>query len=80
MFRRGRPGHLIEAPVGRIGVGICAGNQFAAHLALMHELQAGLIVMAHAGPARLGRAGRSARAGLRSRSVGCGNGTGTLRR
>ena len=50
VFRRGRHQHLIETPVGRIGVGICADNQYAAHLELMHRLQADLILMPHAWP------------------------------
>jgi N-carbamoylputrescine amidase len=50
VFRRGRHEHLIATPVGRIGVGICADNQFAAHLDLMHQVQADLILMPHAWP------------------------------
>jgi len=50
VFRRGRHQHLIETPVGRIGVGICADNQYAAQLELMHRLQADLILMPHAWP------------------------------
>jgi N-carbamoylputrescine amidase len=50
VFRRGRREHLIETPIGRIGVGICADNQYAAHLELMHRLQADLILMPHAWP------------------------------
>jgi N-carbamoylputrescine amidase len=37
VFRRGRHEHLIETPIGRIGIGICADNQFAAHLDLIHR-------------------------------------------
>ena len=50
IFRRGRAAHLIDTPAGRIGVGICADNQFAATLRLMHEQQADLILMPHAWP------------------------------
>ena len=50
VFRRGRSEHLITTPIGRIGIGICADNQFAAQLALMHELRADLIMMPHAWP------------------------------
>ena len=49
VFRRGRPDHMIDTPIGRIGIGIC-DNQFAAHLRLMQELQADLILMPHAWP------------------------------
>jgi N-carbamoylputrescine amidase len=50
VFRRGRHDHLIVTPIGRIGVGICADNQYATHLALMHQLQADLVLMPHAWP------------------------------
>jgi len=50
VFRRGRHEHLIESPIGRIGIGICADNQYAAHLELMHRLHADLILMPHAWP------------------------------
>jgi len=50
VFRRGRHEHLITTPIGRIGVGICAYNQYTAHLALMHRLQADLVLMPHAWP------------------------------
>ena len=50
IFRRGRAAHLIDTPAGRIGIGICADNQFAATLRLMHEQQADLILMPHAWP------------------------------
>jgi N-carbamoylputrescine amidase len=50
IFRRGRVGHLIDTSAGRIGIGICADNQFAVTLRLMHELQADLILMPHAWP------------------------------
>lgn len=50
VFRRGRSAHLIDTRVGRIGVGICADNQFAVMLRLMHEQQADLILMPHAWP------------------------------
>jgi N-carbamoylputrescine amidase len=50
VFRRGRREHMIETSIGRIGVGICADNQYTAHLELMHRLQADLILMPHAWP------------------------------
>ena len=50
VFRRGRSAHLIDTRVGRIGVGICADNQFAVMLRLMYEQQADLILMPHAWP------------------------------
>ena len=50
IFRRGRAAHLIDTPAGRIGIGICADNQFAATLRLMHEQRADLILMPHAWP------------------------------
>jgi N-carbamoylputrescine amidase len=50
VFRRGRHEHLIATPIGRIGVGICADNQYAAHLELMHQLEADLVLMPHAWP------------------------------
>jgi N-carbamoylputrescine amidase len=50
VFRRGRHEHLIDSPIGRIGVGICADNQYTAHLELMHRLHADLILMPHAWP------------------------------
>lgn len=31
-FRRGRHQHVIDTPIGPIGIGICAGNQFTAQL------------------------------------------------
>jgi N-carbamoylputrescine amidase len=50
VFRRGRAEHLVVTPAGRIGVGICADNQFSAQLELMREQRAGLILMPHAWP------------------------------
>jgi N-carbamoylputrescine amidase len=50
VFRRGREEHLIVTPAGRIGIGICADNQFCAHIRLMHEQHADLILMPHAWP------------------------------
>ena len=63
IFRRGRAAHLIDTPAGRIGVGICADNQFAATLEIMHEQDADLVLMPHAWPwyrsgAQRARAGR----------------------
>jgi len=50
VFRRGGHEHLITTPIGRIGVGICADNQYTAHLDLMHQLGADLVLMPHAWP------------------------------
>jgi len=50
VFRRGRGEHLIVTPAGRVGIGICADNQFAAQLRLMDEQRADLILMPHAWP------------------------------
>jgi len=50
VFRRGRQEHMIRTPAARIGVGICADNQFSAQLWLMHEQRAELILMPHAWP------------------------------
>jgi N-carbamoylputrescine amidase len=50
IFRRGRAAHLIDTPAGRIGVGICADNQFAVTLRIMYEQRADLILMPHAWP------------------------------
>ena len=50
IFRRGRAAHLIDTRAGRIGVGICADNQFAATLRVMREQRADLILMPHAWP------------------------------
>ena len=50
VFRRGRHEHLISTPIGRIGIGICADNQYTAHLELTHRLHADLILMPHAWP------------------------------
>jgi N-carbamoylputrescine amidase len=50
VFRRGRREHVIETELGRIGIGICADNQFAQHLRLMHEARVDVILMPHAWP------------------------------
>ena len=50
VFRRGRHEHLISTPIGRIGIGICADNQYTAHLELMRRLHADLVLMPHAWP------------------------------
>ncbi len=50
IFRRGRSAHLIDTRAGRIGIGICADNQLAATLRIMHEQRADLILMPHAWP------------------------------
>lgn len=50
IFRRGCDAHLITTPEARIGVGICADNQFTAQLRMMREQRADLILMPHAWP------------------------------
>ena len=50
VFKRGRREHVVETPIGRIGIGICADNQFASHLRLMYEVRVDLILMPHAWP------------------------------
>ena len=50
IFRRGRSAHLIDTRAGRIGIGICADNQLAATLRIMHEQRADMILMPHAWP------------------------------
>jgi N-carbamoylputrescine amidase len=50
VFRRGRTDHVIETPIGRIGIGICADNQFVAQLQQMHDQNVDLILMPHAWP------------------------------
>ncbi len=50
IFRRGVAEHLIPTPAARIGIGICADNQFSAQLRLMRERRAELILMPHAWP------------------------------
>ncbi|HXZ77821.1 MAG TPA: carbon-nitrogen hydrolase family protein, partial [Streptosporangiaceae bacterium] len=50
VFRRGRNEHVIVTPAGRIGIGICADNQFSAQLRLMRDQRADVILMPHAWP------------------------------
>jgi N-carbamoylputrescine amidase len=57
VFKRGRREHVIETPIGRIGIGICADNQFASHLRLMHERKVNVILMPHAWPTPFRAAG-----------------------
>lgn len=57
IFRRGRSVHVIDTAIGRIGVGICADNQYSAQLRLMHELRADLILMPCAWPTPITAAG-----------------------
>jgi len=57
VFERGRREHVIETPIGRIGIGICADNQFASHLQLMHEREVDIILMPHAWPTPFRAAG-----------------------
>jgi N-carbamoylputrescine amidase len=57
VFRRGRGEHLIVTPAGRVGIGICADNQFAAQLRLMAWERADLVLMPHAWPTPVRAAG-----------------------
>jgi N-carbamoylputrescine amidase len=57
VFKRGRNAHVIDTSIGRIGVGICADNQFVAQLELMHASQVDLILMPHAWPTPMKAAG-----------------------
>jgi N-carbamoylputrescine amidase len=66
VFRRGRREHVIETDLGRIGIGICADNQFAAHLRLMREEQVDLVLMPHAWPTPARAAGLVSDADVRS--------------
>jgi N-carbamoylputrescine amidase len=50
VFKRDRNEHVIATAIGNIGIGICADNQFADQLHLMHEQQVDLILMPHAWP------------------------------
>ena len=50
VFRRGRNEHIIDTPLGRIGIGICADNQLVAQLQLMHQHDVDLVLMPHAWP------------------------------
>jgi N-carbamoylputrescine amidase len=50
VFKRGRNEHVIDTPLGRIGIGICADNQLVAQLQLMHQHNVDLVLMPHAWP------------------------------
>jgi len=50
ILRQGSAAHLIDTPAGRIGVGICADNQFTVTLRLMGKQPTDLILMPHAWP------------------------------
>lgn len=65
VFRRGRHEHVLDTEVGRIGVGICADNQFSAHLKEMHEQHVDLILMPHAWPTPSRAAGLVSEADVR---------------
>ena len=51
-FKRGRGPYVFETAVGKIGVGICADNQFAFLPRLMHEESVDIMLMPHAAPLR----------------------------
>jgi N-carbamoylputrescine amidase len=57
VFKRDRNQHVVDTPIGRIGIGICADNQFVDQLHLMHEAQVDLILMPHAWPSPAKAAG-----------------------
>ena len=67
VFRRGRAAHLIDTPAGRIGIGICADNQFAATLAAYARAEADLILMPHAWPTPARAAGLVSQADVAAR-------------
>ena len=73
VFRRGRAAHLIDTPAGRIGIGICADNQFAVTLRAMHEQQADLILMPHAWPTPARAAGLVSPADVAAQQEGRGS-------
>ena len=50
VFQRGHGAHVIETPVGRIGVGICADCQSPRILRLLHDRSVDLVLMPHASP------------------------------
>jgi len=50
VFRRGHGVHVIDTALGRIGVGICADNQFGRLLRLMQDRSVDLMLMPHAWP------------------------------
>jgi N-carbamoylputrescine amidase len=50
VFKRDRNEHVIDTEIGRIGIGICADNQFANQLHQMHDRRVDLVLMPHAWP------------------------------
>jgi N-carbamoylputrescine amidase len=50
IFKRSSGSHVIQTPFGKIGVGICADNQFAAFLKQMREEAVDLMLMPHGWP------------------------------
>jgi N-carbamoylputrescine amidase len=50
VFQRRNGDHVIETDVGRIGVGICADNEFTSFLREMQEQRVDLVLMPHAWP------------------------------
>lgn len=50
IFKRSRGTHVIHTALGKIGVGICADNQFAAFLRQMGEESVDLMLMPHGWP------------------------------
>jgi N-carbamoylputrescine amidase len=50
VFARGRGAHIVETELGRLGIAICADNQFARMPAFYHEQDVDLVLMPHAWP------------------------------
>jgi N-carbamoylputrescine amidase len=50
VFARGRGAHIVDTALGRLGIAICADNQFASMPAFFHEHNADLVLMPHAWP------------------------------
>jgi len=50
-FRGARGSHVIETPIGRIGVGICADNHYGDVARQLATARLDLLLMPHAGPA-----------------------------
>ncbi|NHJ49150.1 MAG: carbon-nitrogen hydrolase family protein [Asgard group archaeon] len=50
VFKRGKFNHIVQTPFGKIGVGICADNQFFNFLKQMHKESVDILLMPHAAP------------------------------
>ena len=51
LFRAEQGPHVIDCALGRIGVGICADNQYSDFARLMRRARPDVLLMPHAGPA-----------------------------